>query len=148
MKFDSAAFKAAWREECEKREIDPVEGATSFQVAGYKAEVAEQWRRHPFFARRWARPETALFWQEFEVLRSEVESSDVYDVLMESKRVARKLNYGQWVSVQPEEELIPVDVAVREIWDVLAREMRRDVVHQVPLRDLQSIPSAGVVVMV
>lgn len=149
MKFNSAAFKAEWREICKDREVDPVEGATSFQVAAYKAEVTEKWRRHPFFARRWARPSTIQFWQEYEVMRGEVESADVYDVLLTAKRVMKKFNHGHSAeSVETGDELIPVDVAIREIWQEVTREMRRDAVHKVPLRDLEKMPAAAMVVAV
>lgn len=146
MQFNSAAYKARWREICEDREIDPIEGATSFQVAAYKSEVTESWRWHPFFAQRYARPSTIRFWQEYEVFRGDVDSADVYDVLRDAKRTVRELNHSR--PIDPPEELIPVDMAIREIWQELTREMRRDVVHDIPLRHLEQMPRVGVVVAV
>lgn len=42
MTFDLAAFKQEWRRLAKARGVDPVEGATSFQVADYKADEAKR----------------------------------------------------------------------------------------------------------
>lgn len=122
-----------------------MEGPTTYQVAMYKAELDEERRRQQ--PKWWETPEGAAFWADFDVQRSDVESEDVYRVLLEAKRVVKSLNSGVLAS-SSEEELVPVDVAIREIWQELTHEMRQDVVHHIPLRQLERLPRAAIVVAV
>lgn len=138
MQFNAAAFKAGWREACRQRQIDPVEGATSFQVAAYKAELDEERRRRQ--PKRWMTPNGQWILYQFQL-----ENHDRTEVAVLGRLIDRKQLRLDQGFVSSEDVDVP---AFCELWQEVKQEMRRDIVHKVSLRDLQRLPRAAVVIAV
>lgn len=130
--FNYEQFKARWRAICDERKVDPVNGATSFQVAAYKAEVVEQGRREQAAARAWAQPaamDVLRDWPKvvndiFEIEMSAVESAVMREVYRDAKRL-----HGVPLPRRGE----PLLPTIREIW--------REVKAEMSLYDLRWLPA-------
>ncbi len=81
MAFDIEAFKRAWREKCATAGIDPVEGATAYQVANLVAE-----RRTAVPRSCWWAEDDAL-WYFAPPYRSEVEEAALWQVFYDAREM-------------------------------------------------------------
>ena len=74
MAFDYQAFKRAWRERCAENGIDPVEGATAYQVVNARAQQRNAEPRSCWWA------EDDALWHFAPPYRSEVEEEALWRV--------------------------------------------------------------------
>lgn len=81
MAFNLEAFKRAWRERCAEHGIDPVEGATGYQVANLRAERRKAEPKSCWWA------EDAALWYEAYPYRSDVEEAALWQVFYDAREL-------------------------------------------------------------
>lgn len=84
--FDEQTFKRRWRDLCAQTGIDPVEGATAYQVANLKAERRKAEPRSCW----WASDST--LWEESPPYHSTVEEAALYQVFSDARDLIYKQN--------------------------------------------------------
>lgn len=112
--FDLTAFKAGWRAACSKYGVDPVEGATSYQVAAYKADVEKArkqaartywWRQDPGI---WADPGWCFSDVEAECYRRLFRQAWDWEVSELSRQAT---NHADTMDLKPLREIVALPVA-------------------------------------
>lgn len=115
-----------------------MEGATTYQVAMYKAELDEERRRQQ--PKRWMTPEGQRILYQFQL-----ENHDPTEVAVLGRLIDKKQMRLDEERVSSEDVDMPLFC---ELWQEVKHEMRRDLVHQISLREFEQLPRAAIVVAV
>lgn len=158
MAFDYAAFKAGWKAGCRKYGIDPVQGATSYQVALVKAEQAKaQYNQR---ARWWAEDSARAIWQAWpeplELPPFAAVTMDRLGLLVQplfqpasDTEIAVMRSIGRQAR-QPDDRAVQVEVDGEEVDMVTLRdlwqEVRRELFDELTPRQQSWLPEMRVIV--